>query len=178
MHLTKYIFQNTSTKKAGRRTRFVRVPCGRLWGKARLLHHHSGLSRSHDSNLCAHKASVCSWRQCNQPLPLYSAHFNTSTTWAAFHVSRERHLVTWGIMVISEKSSYLDPLVMNSSTTTGGRWCTPASNAESFMSSSPSYCVAASPGGGWGAQGELAIRTLPQRPLINCKCFELSCYWP
>ena len=81
-------------------------------------------------------------------------------------------------MVISEKSSYLDPLVMNSSTTTGGRWCTPASNAESFMSSSPSYCVAASPGGGWGAQGELAIRTLPQRPLINCKCFELSCYWP
>merc|ERR1711963_959727 len=60
------------------------------------------------------------------------------------HISRERHLVTRGIMVISEKSSYLDPLVMNSSTTTGGRWCTPASNAESFMSSSPSYCVAAS----------------------------------
>ena len=77
-------------------------------------------------------------------------------------------------MVISEKSSYLDPLVMNSSTTTGGRWCTPASNAESFMSSSPSYCVAASPGG-WGAQGELASRALPQRPLIDCKCFELSC---
>ena len=62
-------------------------------------------------------------------------------------------------MVISEKSSYLDPLVMNSSTTTGGRWCTPASNAESFMSSSPSYCVAASPGG-WGAQGELASLSL------------------
>ena len=129
-------------------------------GRTRLLHHHSGLSRSHDSNLCAHKASVCSWRQCNQPLPLYSAHFNTSTTWAAFHVSRERHLVTWGIMVISEKSSYLDPLVMNSSTTTGGRWCTPASNAESFMSSSPSYSVAASPGGSWGAQGELGSLSL------------------
>ena len=72
-------------------------------------------------------------------------------------------------MVISEKSSYLDPLVMNSSTTTGGRWCTPASNAESFMSSSPSYCVAASPGGGWGAQGELASRALS---LIAVKAIE------
>ena len=37
-------------------------------GRTRLLHHHSGLSRSHDSNLCAHKASVCSWRQCKQAL--------------------------------------------------------------------------------------------------------------
>ena len=96
-----------------------------------------------------------------QPTPLYSsAHFNTSTKGAALHVSRERHLVTRDIiMVISEKSSYLDPLVMNSSTTTGGRWCSPASNAESFMSSSPSYCVAASPGE-WGAQGELASLSL------------------
>jgi len=66
-------------------------------------------------------------------------------------------------MVISEKSSYLDPLVMNSSTTTGGRWCTPASNAESFMSSSPSYCVAASPGGGWGAQGNDITSQLERR---------------
>ena len=57
-------------------------------------------------------------------------------------------------MVISEKSSFLDPLVMNSSTTTGGRWCPPASNAEAFMSSSPSYCAGASPGM-WGGQGEL-----------------------
>jgi len=65
-------------------------------------------------------------------------------------------------MVISEKSSYLDPLVMNSSTTTGGRWCSPASNAESFMSSSPSYCVAASPGG-WGAQGNDITSQLERR---------------
>merc|ERR1712212_293512 len=52
---------------------------------------------------------------------------------------------------------------MNSSTTTGGRWCTPASNAESFMSSSPSYCVAASPGGGWGAQGNDITSQLERR---------------
>merc|ERR1712066_18935 len=69
---------------------------------------------------------------------------------------------SWHRMVISEKSSYLDPLVMNSSTTTGGRWCTPASNAESFMSSSPSYCVAASPGG-WGAQGNDITSQLERR---------------
>merc|ERR1712061_404069 len=53
---------------------------------------------------------------------------------------------SWHRMVISEKSPFLDPLVMNSSATTGGRWCPPASNAETFMSSSPSYCAGASPG--------------------------------
>jgi len=65
-------------------------------------------------------------------------------------------------MVISEKSSFLDPLVMNSSTTTGGRWCPPASNAESFMSSSPSYCVGASPGT-WGTQGNDITSQLERR---------------
>jgi len=65
-------------------------------------------------------------------------------------------------MVISEKSSFLDPLVMNSSTTTGGRWCPPASNAEAFMSSSPSYCAGASPGM-WGGQGNDITSQLERR---------------
>jgi hypothetical protein len=51
---------------------------------------------------------------------------------------------------------------MNSSTTTGGRWCPPASNAESFMSNSPSYCVGASPGT-WGMQGNDITSQLERR---------------
>jgi len=66
-------------------------------------------------------------------------------------------------MVISEKSSFLDPLVMNSSTTTGGRWCPPASNAEAFMSSSPSYCVNAASPGMWGGQGNDITSQLERR---------------
>ena len=79
---------------------------------------------------------------------------------------------SWHRMVISEKSPFLDPLVMNSSTTTGGRWCPPASNAETFMSSSPSYCAGASPGM-WGGQGKVFLSPEPSaRPTINCKlCF-------
>jgi len=66
-------------------------------------------------------------------------------------------------MVISEKSSFLDPLVMNSSTTTGGRWCPPASNAEAFMSSSPSYCVNGASPGMWGGQGNDITSQLERR---------------
>merc|ERR1712110_832572 len=69
---------------------------------------------------------------------------------------------SWHRMVIPEKSPFLDPLVMNSSTTTGGRWCPPASNAETFMSSSPSYCAGASPGM-WGGQGNDITSQLERR---------------